>query len=111
MNIDKVKFSIEKIIGTVENAGKSVLEIYNSGKYDITHKEDNSPLTIADSESNKIIISALNEIMVNGINLPVISEEEKDISYDKRKKFNCYWLVDPLDGTKEFISRNGEFTI
>ena len=103
--------NIEKIIRIAEEAGKSVLEIYNSGQFDVTNKEDNSPLTRADSESNKIIVNALKEIKINNVFLPVMSEEEKNIPYDIREKFNSYWLVDPLDGTKEFISRNGEFTI
>jgi 3'(2'), 5'-bisphosphate nucleotidase len=109
--MDEENLNIEKIIDIAERAGKSVLEIYNSGQYEVTSKEDNSPLTKADSESNKIIVEALKEISISSIKLPVISEEEKNMPFEIRKEFNCYWLVDPLDGTKEFISRNGEFTI
>jgi 3'(2'), 5'-bisphosphate nucleotidase len=101
----------KKIIEGAVRAGKAVLKIYNSGQYEIKSKEDKSPLTIADSLSNEILIYMLGEIKLDGEKIPVISEEGKHTPYDTRKDFKRYWLIDPLDGTKEFISKNGEFTI
>ncbi len=98
---------IEKIIKISRNAGDSILETYESNfKYEM--KDDNSPLTKADIDSHNIIKNGLN-IMTPEIN--IISEEESGIPFKKRKMWNYYWLVDPLDGTKEFIKRNGEFTV
>lgn len=87
-------------------AGEKILYIYNSNEFEIQIKSDNSPLTIADSEANKIITTLLEET-----NLPVMTEENKITPYDIRCNWEYYWLVDPLDGTKEFIKKNGEFTV
>ena len=87
-------------------AGKRILEIYNSNDFDIKIKDDNSPLTIADIESNKIISKFL---LKTGF--PILSEEGKNVDYEIRSKWNKFWLVDPIDGTKEFIKKNGEFTV
>ena len=93
------------IIAALE-AGKSVLEIYNSGKFEEEIKVDNSPLTKADIYSHNIIMSYLTKTEI-----PVLSEEGKAISYEQRKDWKRLWIVDPIDGTKEFIKRNGEFTV
>ena len=87
-------------------AGKKILEIYDHKEFDVKFKNDASPLTKADTESNKIIIKFL-----NSTNIPVLSEESEHINYQIRKSWNKLWVVDPLDGTKEFIKRNGEFTV
>lgn len=87
-------------------AGKAILEIYNSDSFDETAKDDNSPLTKADTAAHKIIVHHLEET-----GLPVLSEEGRDIPFDERKNWEYFWMVDPLDGTKEFIKRNGEFTV
>jgi 3'(2'), 5'-bisphosphate nucleotidase len=87
-------------------AGIAILEIYHSGKFDIEIKGDNSPLTKADTASHNVIMSFLTKT-----NIPVLSEEGKAITYEKRKNWNQLWIVDPIDGTKEFIKRNGEFTV
>ena len=87
-------------------AGNAIMKIYNSKDFQITSKIDNSPLTIADLESNKIITDLLTET-----NIPILSEEGKDIDYKIRSKWDIFWLVDPIDGTKEFIKKNGEFTV
>jgi 3'(2'), 5'-bisphosphate nucleotidase len=87
-------------------AGKAILEIYHSGEFDIEIKGDNSPLTRADTASHNIIMSYL-----EATGIPVLSEEGKDIPYQERKDWNRLWIVDPIDGTKEFIKRNGEFTV
>ena len=87
-------------------AGEEILKFYNAD-IEVIHKDDNSPLTKADLASNKIILKFLENL---DINLPVLSEETL-VEWDKRKNWNKYWLIDPLDGTKEFIKKNGEFTI
>jgi 3'(2'), 5'-bisphosphate nucleotidase len=87
-------------------AGRSILEIYHSGAFDVEIKGDNSPLTRADTASHNLIMSFLTKT-----NIPVLSEEGKAISYEERKDWTQLWIVDPIDGTKEFIKRNGEFTV
>jgi 3'(2'), 5'-bisphosphate nucleotidase len=86
-------------------AGKAVLDVYQSD-FEVEAKADNSPLTLADRQSHTIIQSVLSR---HGI--PVISEEGRSIPYQERRHWNTIWIVDPLDGTKEFVKRNGEFTI
>lgn len=87
-------------------AGKAILEIYHSGDFDIEVKGDNSPLTKADTASHDVIMSYLTKT-----DIPVLSEEGRDIPYKERKSWKQLWIVDPIDGTKEFIKRNGEFTV
>ena len=87
-------------------AGKAILEIYRSGDFFIEVKGDNSPLTRADTASHNVIMSYLRKTEI-----PVLSEEGKAISYEERKDWKQLWIVDPIDGTKEFIKRNGEFTV
>ena len=89
-------------------AGKAILEIYNTDDFGIEIKSDNSPLTKADKASNDIIEKRLTELYPE---IPILSEEGKEIPFDKRKNWKQFWCVDPLDGTKEFIKRNGEFTV
>lgn len=93
------------ILATLE-AGKEILKIYHSGDFDIKIKDDNSPLTKADSASHKKIMRYLNKTEI-----PVLSEEGRPIDYQERKRWKQLWIVDPIDGTKEFIKRNGEFTV
>jgi 3'(2'), 5'-bisphosphate nucleotidase len=103
MNIDAIKdISIQ--------AGKEILKIYHDTALskEIEHKSDNSPLTLADKASNKVIVKSLRD---NFPEIPILSEEEKRVEYSIRSKWEKFWLVDPLDGTKEFIKRNGEFTV
>lgn len=82
------------------------MEVYERDDLGIEYKEDSSPLTLADMKCNEVINSYL---VQTGI--PIISEENRQISYDERKDWGICWIVDPLDGTKEFIKRNGEFTV
>ena len=93
------------IISALE-AGKAILEIYHSGAFNIEFKGDNSPLTKADTASHDVIMSYLTKT-----DIPVLSEEGRDIPYKERKSWKQLWIVDPIDGTKEFIKRNGEFTV
>ena len=85
--------------------GKKILEVY-SQDFSVYTKEDNSPLTEADRRAHDIIKDILQPT-----GLPLLSEEGKTIPYDERKDWSEFWLVDPLDGTKEFIKKNGEFTV
>ena len=93
------------IIAALE-AGKAILEIYHSGEFEEESKTDKSPLTKADIASHNKIVSYLTKTEI-----PVLSEEGKSISYEERKGWKRLWIVDPIDGTKEFIKRNGEFTV
>ena len=97
---------LHKAIIAALQAGKAILEIYHSGDFDIEIKGDNSPLTKADTASHKVIMSHLETTEI-----PILSEEGRDITYQERKAWKQLWIVDPIDGTKEFIKRNGEFTI
>src|SRR4030067_3562503 len=87
-------------------AGKAVLDVYRSD-FAVENKEDKSPLTLADKKSHE----SLSAFLSKNSSFPVLSEEGKDIPYRERKNWELFWLIDPLDGTKEFIKRNGEFTI
>jgi len=89
-------------------AGSAILEIYHSGDFGVDHKADDSPLTKADLAAHQVIVSGLNELTPD---VPVLSEESADIDFEERASWSKYWLVDPLDGTKEFIKKNGEFTV
>ena len=93
------------IKGAIE-AGNAIMAVYQSDSIDYEKKSDLSPLTLADKRSHEIILEKLKETGIN-----VLSEESDEISYDQRKDWGRYWLVDPLDGTKEFIKKNGEFTV
>ncbi|MCL4133788.1 UNVERIFIED_CONTAM: hypothetical protein GTU68_041010 [Idotea baltica] len=99
---------IEPLMDISRAAGLSILEIYQAEERGIVLKSDDSPLTLADQKANDIIVAALTELTPN---IPIISEENKTVDYSIRKSYQQYWLVDPLDGTKEFIKRNGEFTV
>ena len=101
-----VKNLLNTAITAALEAGKAILDIYHSGEFDIKLKGDNSPLTKADTASHHVIMSFLTTT-----NIPVLSEEGKDIPYQERKDWSQLWIVDPIDGTKEFIKRNGEFTV
>lgn len=87
-------------------AGKAILEVYEGEDFEIESKVDQSPLTLADRKAHKIIAAALSDT-----EFPVLSEEGSEIPYMNRSWWSSFWLVDPLDGTKEFIRRNGEFTV
>jgi 3'(2'), 5'-bisphosphate nucleotidase len=98
----------DAVISISKDAGKEILNIYNKADLGVTYKDDNSPLTLADKASNNIIEKLLNKITPD---IPILSEEGKNIDFSSREKWTMFWLIDPLDGTKEFIKRNGEFTV
>ena len=87
-------------------AGNAILQVYRSSDFGVEQKADKSPLTLADRNAHDVIMQHLSKF-----DIPVLSEEGKSIPYDERNKWDTFWLVDPLDGTKEFIKRNGEFTV
>jgi 3'(2'), 5'-bisphosphate nucleotidase len=96
---------LEQICKISLQAGEAILSIYDS-EFAIEHKDDKSPLTEADKQSHLEIVKGLDKM-----EYPVLSEEGRDIPYEERKEWEHFWMVDPLDGTKEFIKRNGEFTV
>jgi 3'(2'), 5'-bisphosphate nucleotidase len=98
---------LQKIIDTARRAGEEILTYY-SEEVEVFTKEDDSPLTKADLAANRIILDALAEIDPE---TPVISEETGTPPYEERKEWERFWIVDPLDGTKEFIKKNDEFTV
>ena len=101
--------NLEELLRTAINAsikgGHEIMKVYASD-FIVEHKEDNSPLTLADRKCNEII-----EINLAETNIPILSEEGAKTPYSERKEWEYSWLVDPLDGTKEFVKRNGEFTV
>lgn len=98
---------IEAIIAIAQKAGDAIMEIYVKD-FGIEYKEDKSPLTEADKKANEIIVDGLNALTII---FPILSEEGRDIPFDERKDWEYFWMVDPLDGTKEFIKKNDEFTV
>lgn len=104
--IDNLNILLETAIKASLEAGKRIMEIYNSEDFAIEYKNDNSPLTKADIAAHQIIQERLEQTSI-----PILSEEGKEIPYKDRVQWNTLWIVDPIDGTKEFIKRNGEFTV
>ena len=97
-----------QVVEIARLASVEILKIYHSQELNTQQKSDDSPVTAADLAANEVINKGLNNLSVK---FPVVSEENTEIPYAERSKFDYYWLVDPLDGTKEFIKRNGEFTV
>ena len=107
------QIDIQDIVRVAKDAGKAIMEIYNQD-FGVEFKSDNTPMTMADQKANEIIVTALNLLPVNSFlqqNIPILSEEGRNVPFDERKNWEYFWLIDPLDGTKEFIKKNGEFTI
>jgi len=100
---------LPRVVALAEKAGAAVMEVYASGDFETTYKkEDASPLTRADLASHRLLAEGLRALTPAW---PVLSEESKEVPYPKRQSWKRYWLIDPLDGTKEFIKRRDEFTI
>lgn len=104
LNIAYDRYLTKTVLAALE-AGQAIQDIYQAG-FTVDYKDDHSPLTQADRASHEIIVNHLTET-----DIPILSEEGKKIPYDDRKNWHTLWVVDPLDGTKEFIKRNGEFTV
>ncbi len=98
-------FSVRAI---AKQAGTDMMAVYSSADICVSSKADNSPLTLADLAAHRVIVAGLSKLTPE---IPILSEEAADIPYAERSKWTKFWLVDPLDGTKEFINRNGEFTV
>lgn len=99
---------LPQVIAAALAAGKAIMEIYSNPTIDVTSKADDSPLTQADLAADRVINQYLT---IFNLGWPILSEESASVPYEERKNWTRYWLVDPLDGTKEFINRNGEFTV
>lgn len=98
---------IEPIVALAEDAGRAILEVYSTD-FEVQNKEDESPLTQADLASHRWIEAGLLSLTPD---IPIISEESGLVDFDERSQWQRYWLIDPLDGTKEFVNRNDEFTV
>lgn len=97
---------LELAIHASEEASSIILDVYRSDTFEVDTKEDQSPLTRADRLAHQAIVNRL-----KSAGLPILSEEGKSIPYEERRLWDFFWMVDPLDGTKEFINRNGDFTV
>jgi 3'(2'), 5'-bisphosphate nucleotidase len=106
--VSELQELLPRIVAVAEKAGRAVMNIYSGGKVWGTYKADHSPITRADTVSHEIIVAELQNLTPD---LPVLSEETKAVPYSDRARWDEFWLIDPLDGTKEFIKQNGEFTI
>ena len=98
---------VDPIVALAEDAGRAILEVYSTN-FDVQEKQDESPLTQADLASHRWIAAGLASLTPD---IPVISEEEGLPDFEERRRWRRYWIVDPLDGTREFVNRNGEFTV
>lgn len=99
---------LDDVIAICRQAGREILAIYEGTDFEVETKDDDSPLTAADLASHRAIVEGLAEIAPD---IPVLSEESDGFPWSQRRSWQRYFLVDPLDGTKEFVSRNGEFTV
>ncbi len=107
MNTQELIALVPKIQAIAVQASAAILQIYETD-FSVENKDDNSPLTAADMAAHKIICAGLQALAPN---IPVLSEESAKISFAERQGWEQYWLIDPLDGTREFIKRNGEFSV
>ncbi|OQY29702.1 MAG: 3'(2'),5'-bisphosphate nucleotidase [Candidatus Cloacimonetes bacterium 4572_55] len=101
------KININKIIEIAVEAGSKILEVYRQD-FEVETKKDHSPITQADQRSHNHIVARLTDLFPT---IPILSEEGRHTPYSEREKWEYYWLIDPLDGTKEFVKRNGQFTV
>jgi len=98
---------LQTIVAIAKESGDAIMKIYQKD-FSVAYKDDQSPLTEADIKSNEIICKELERLYPT---IPILSEENKMVSYEARKHWDFFWLIDPIDGTKEFIKKNGEFTV
>lgn len=98
---------LEQAIAIAKAAGDAIMQVYSTD-FDVVKKDDNSPLTQADLAAHHVIVASLSKLTPH---IPILTEESEAIDYEIRRKWQQYWLIDPLDGTREFVKRNGEFTV
>ncbi len=109
--IDLSELLMSAIVASIQ-AGDAILDVYDSD-FEVEHKDDNSPLTLADKRSHEVIFEHLKPLHIpnRSDTIPQLSEEGRAIQFEERKMWDYFWIIDPLDGTKEFVKRNGEFTV
>lgn len=103
-----LRLLLDEVIDIARQASDAILAIYQADDYDVARKADDSPITIADHASNEILCKGLAQLNPS---LPIISEENTDIPYETRKSYKYCWLIDPLDGTREFVNRTDDFVV
>lgn len=106
--MDITKDKMQGLLESAWQAGRAIMEVYQSGNAEVTIKDDLSPLTLADRRSHAILMERIGELFPD---IPIISEEGASVPFVQRQGWQRFFLIDPLDGTKEFIKRNGEFTV
>lgn len=99
---------LPRVVDLAQEAGKAILSVYAQADLAVKLKQDNSPLTQADLQSHRVIVDGLSRLSPDW---PILSEESEEVPFDRRALWDRFWLVDPLDGTKEFLHRTGEFTV
>lgn len=104
IDLERLRFAL---IPVAREAGRAILQVYESD-FEVAYKDDDSPVTKADLAANRVILQHLKALTPD---VPVLSEESSSVPYETRKSWKRFWIVDPLDGTKEFVKRNGEFTV
>lgn len=107
MNNQNYHQHLDQVIEIAKAAGVAIMQVYSTD-FNVERKDDNSPLTQADLAAHHVIVDALTKLTPN---IPILSEESEAIDYETRREWQQYWLIDPLDGTREFVKRNGEFTV
>jgi 3'(2'), 5'-bisphosphate nucleotidase len=107
MNIASLNLDRAAVIDLARAAGAAIMKVY-AGDFAVEHKDDRSPLTAADLAAHRLIVDGLTTMTPE---LPVLSEESASVPWAERRRWTRYWLVDPLDGTREFVKKNGEFTV
>ena len=103
---EQIDYLIVHAYNAAIRAGARILEIYAGGDFDVDMKSDHTPITLADRDSHELIKQYLSRTRI-----PLLSEEGRDLLYEERRNWDLFWMVDPLDGTKEFLKGNGEFTV
>lgn len=98
----------QQVLGIARQAGKAILEVYSSSEFEVDEKQDNTPITTADLLAHRMIVSDLKSIKPR---IQILSEESTNVPFEERESWQSYWLIDPLDGTREFINRSGEFSV
>jgi len=106
-NNDDYATLVEGVLAACKTASVRILDVYE-GDFEVEHKDDDSPLTRADMASHETLVDALGQLTPD---IPVLSEESAEVEFETRRHWSRLWVVDPLDGTREFVKRNGEFTI